>query len=192
MIELPSSRSEAKRIGAARFFNGRPCRHGHVAPRWTTNSSCTVCVQIRLAATRALRPPRILKGRDRDNARRLTREHYQANREQYIERAAEWRHANMARRREIARQWVRDNPGKALAAVRKRQGAKLQRTPSWADLAAIRDFYMNCPRGCQVDHVIPLRGTLVSGLHVLENLQYLPKAANMAKRNSFDPAEHTT
>lgn len=58
-------------------------------------------------------------------------------------------------------------------------------TPPWADLSAIRDFYYNCPEGYHVDHVIPLNGKNVCGLHVLENLQYLPANENLRKGNKF-------
>lgn len=64
--------------------------------------------------------------------------------------------------------------------------AKLNRTPSWADLDKIKEFYINCPEGTHVDHIIPLQGELVSGLHVLENLQYLSQHDNCAKHNKFD------
>jgi hypothetical protein len=56
--------------------------------------------------------------------------------------------------------------------------------PAWADAKAIERFYEARPEGYQVDHVIPLRGRTVSGLHVLENLQYLPGVENNVKSNS--------
>lgn len=59
------------------------------------------------------------------------------------------------------------------------------RTPSWANISSIHLFYANCPKGMHVDHIIPLRGTIVSGLHTLENLQYLSAEDNLAKSNSY-------
>lgn len=60
-----------------------------------------------------------------------------------------------------------------------------QRTPDWANMLLIEKFYKNCPEGYHVDHIIPLQGKVVSGLHVLENLQYLPAAINLSKNNNY-------
>lgn len=57
--------------------------------------------------------------------------------------------------------------------------------PIWANLEKIKDFYRFCPVGYEVDHIIPLRGKYVSGLHVEGNLQYLSKTENRSKSNKF-------
>lgn len=62
-----------------------------------------------------------------------------------------------------------------------------QATPPWADLEAIYQFYLACPDGHEVDHIIPLVHPKVSGLHVLENLQYLPEVDNRRKGNRLPP-----
>lgn len=61
----------------------------------------------------------------------------------------------------------------------------LERTPCWADIEAIDRFYRYCPKGYHVDHILPLQGKLVSGLHVLSNLQYMLASDNLIKSNSF-------
>lgn len=49
-----------------------------------------------------------------------------------------------------------------------------------ADPAKIKEIYMNCPPGYEVDHITPLsRG----GLHHEDNLQYLPWRVNRSKSN---------
>lgn len=87
--------------------------------------------------------------------------------------------------KERTRLWVLANPGKANAITAKRRSAKLKRTPNWSEYEAIKQFYINCPSGHQVDHIIPLQGELVSGLHVLGNLQYLTATENARKKNKF-------
>ncbi len=67
----------------------------------------------------------------------------------------------------------------------KRRAAKLKRTPKWADLKAIEKFYLECPDGMVVDHIIPLQGKNISGFHILENLQYLTPEENCKKNNKF-------
>ncbi len=62
---------------------------------------------------------------------------------------------------------------------------KIQRTVSWSELEEIKTFYKNCPKGYHVDHILPLNGELVSGLHVLNNLQYLPASENCSKSNKY-------
>jgi hypothetical protein len=75
----------------------------------------------------------------------------------------------------------------------KRRTAKLKRTPAWADMDAIREFYAAARRMTEatgvvyhVDHIIPLQGRLVSGLHVPNNLQIIPGTENSRKRNRFE------
>ena len=63
--------------------------------------------------------------------------------------------------------------------------SKLNRVPKWVDLKAIKQFYYHCPEGYEVDHIVPLKGINVSGLHVLNNLQYLTKPDNVRKGNTW-------
>jgi hypothetical protein len=80
-------------------------------------------------------------------------------------------------------------PDKHCAIQTKRRAVKLCRIPKWADLKAVETFYKNCPKGYEVDHIIPLQGKDASGLHVLNNLQYLTKSENSKKGNKFNTIE---
>lgn len=63
--------------------------------------------------------------------------------------------------------------------------AQKKQTPLWANIEKIRDIYLNRPEGYHVDHVIPLQGKTVCGLHVETNLQYLSSFDNRSKSNKF-------
>ncbi len=82
--------------------------------------------------------------------------------------------------------WAAANPHSRNAMAAKRRAAKLKRTPSWSDLDAIKEFYLNCPPGYEVDHILPLQGENISGFHMLDNLQYLDASDNSSKGNKFD------
>src|SRR5690606_23053125 len=43
--ELPRSAAEARALGSRRYFTGRPCSRGHLAPRRTCNETCIACEQ---------------------------------------------------------------------------------------------------------------------------------------------------
>lgn len=76
------------------------------------------------------------------------------------------------------------------AAIRRAREYKQDITvqvPPWADLSAIKEIYKSARKmGLTVDHVIPLRGEFVSGLHVHTNLQLLPASQNLSKGNKFN------
>jgi hypothetical protein len=66
-------------------------------------------------------------------------------------------------------------------------------TPPWADLDSIRGVYEaavsltnSTGQPYEVDHIIPLRGKNVCGLHVPENLRVIPKRDNRRKANTFE------
>ena len=71
------------------------------------------------------------------------------------------------------------------AAWAKRRASELKATPKFANLNKIKEIYKNCPKGYHVDHIIPLQGKNVCGLHVEWNLQYLTPSDNHSKSNKL-------
>ena len=67
----------------------------------------------------------------------------------------------------------------------KRRADKLNATPKWTNLKKIKEIYKYCPRGYHVDHIVPLKGVNVCGLHVENNLQYLTAQENISKGNKL-------
>lgn len=130
------------------------------------------------------------------NAPRFTarnRAHYEANREAVAKSTDAWRRANLTKSNGYSRRYREANPSKRAALYAKYRAALIQRTPAWlnqADLAEIDGIYhfanlMQQITGVEyhVDHIEPLQGLNVSGLHVPWNLRAIPAQENVAKGN---------
>jgi hypothetical protein len=96
---------------------------------------------------------------------------------------------------ESNRRWHKENKDAAAALRAKRRAAKLKRTPKWLtkeDYEKIKSIYAlavflneTTDNEWHVDHIIPLQGKLVSGLHVPDNLQVIPARENLIKKNKY-------
>lgn len=137
-------------------------------------------------------------------------QHYLANRDLYLARAKLWQQANKEKKRlydkerrsvdgDLLREYDRVRAElphrKALKRnyTRKRVMAIKQATPIWMsefDLFMIQEMYDLAVRRSaslgidfEVDHIIPLHGKTVCGLHVPSNLQILERSENNKKSN---------
>jgi len=114
------------------------------------------------------------------------------NREDINEKHKEWREENKEHVNERSRQWKKENRYKVLANTRKRQAGKQQRTPKWAIEDIIKVFYFMSEHlgrimneKYHVDHIIPLKGENITGLHTHNNLQVITAKENMTKNNKI-------
>ena len=176
------SRKDAKVAGKLRYYTGKPCKHGHVAERTTSNGCCLACNAEHKQRTKAHRAEVWATYRER-------------NHEQLKGKWKAHRDANKDSRREYHKEWCKTNPSKYTEYNAKRRAAKLQRTPSWLtelDEFLLSETYQHSQdltkaTGIQhhVDHIIPLQGELVSGLHIPSNLQVITEHENCSKSNTF-------
>lgn len=129
---------KAKKAGERFYFTGIPCKHGHVANRYTSTGTCIECVKL------------------------------QADR------------------------WQKNHPSNRSKAAMDRHSKKLQRTPTWLNsghLFEVESIYKYCGAlrsiglDYHVDHIVPLRGKTVSGLHVPWNMQVITATENISKGN---------
>lgn len=150
---------------------------------------------------------RALYERQAEARRAYAREWYANNKDRAKQKVRAWCEANPERRRQIGTAWAtanreqvrealrarrRANPAAELAKCRRRQAAQLKRTPAWADRIAMQRVYEEAARRTKetgephhVDHVVPMRGRNVSGLHVEFNLRVILAAENLRKGASW-------
>lgn len=131
---------------------------------------------------------------------RARSEAYRAqHRPEAVERTAEWRAANpekyAAQLAKAALQPSKPRTPEQKAHHAAHQSIRCRRLvcaqPPWADRKAIDAIYLKAQQsGMHVDHIIPLKGKTVSGLHVESNLQLLTPRENHRKHNKFSPEAH--
>ena len=108
-----------------------------------------------------------------------------------------WTDEERARKRAYEKEyWAKpENAGKKKAKRAKNRAKSELRIPTWLtkeDILRIEEFYSEAARlskehnvPYEVDHIIPMNGKTVSGLHVPDNLQVIPKSENRKKSNVY-------
>tara|TARA_R110000868_G_scaffold18467_5_gene81144 strand:- start:376 stop:951 length:576 start_codon:yes stop_codon:yes gene_type:complete len=122
-------------------------------------------------------------------------ERYSLYRDVDLQRSKETYQKNHEKRKAYQRLWSKTNRGIANALGKKYKLQKINATPKW--LTERHLYKMQCiykvaaqltAHGSEkwhVDHIIPIRGKDVCGLHVPWNLQVLPAKMNLSKGNSI-------
>jgi hypothetical protein len=122
---------------------------------------------------------------------------HERHRDAVIQRQVVYREKNKEKIKQLQKNWAMNNQDKIIANIAKRRAAKMQRTPNWLTeehRKQIEHIYLEAKMreietGVRhhVDHIIPLQGKLVSGLHVPNNLCVIPATENIRKRNYYQP-----
>jgi hypothetical protein len=117
---------------------------------------------------------------------------YEENKESVLADQKAKRDADPEKYRKVKRDGYARNPALHIFRARNREMGLKIRTPSWADWRKIKEIYQDAAEfraagvDVHVDHVIPLRAKLVSGLHVHYNLTVKLSAWNDSKGNRID------
>lgn len=160
------------KVQGAAYRAANPEKRAENSRRWKQNNHERVLL---LERARRQRNPEV--------TRKNSRAHYYRHRERELVRQKIWRMANK---------------GAVNAFTAKRKADLLQRTPVWLsadDLWLLKEAYLLAQQRTaltgfvwHVDHVIPLRGKKVSGLHVPTNIRVIPGVDNLRKGNRMEVA----
>lgn len=160
-----NERKQALLAGEKHYFTGKPCKKEHIDKRLTVNGACFSCI------------------REKNN--KLYETYYK----EYVKN-------NKDKVKEIASRYQKNNKGKVNLRTAERHAAKMKRKPQWLskddkwfiqevyELASLRTKLTGIP--WHVDHIVPMQGKNVSGLHVPNNLRVVTYAENCSKNNSWD------
>jgi len=153
-----SQREDAIRNGRNEYFTGRACRHGHVSPRRVVDHVCVECHRLKQIAW---------KRGHRDVVNERARARYRAMRPR--------------------------SPHYDVGLPERRRRAIRKATPSWVDHTIMRAVYetaaeesIRLGRKIVVDHIVPLKGRTVCGLHVPANLRLVSESFFRVRRGKFD------
>ena len=193
--KMPATRAEAKVAGATHYFTGQPCKHGHIAPR-KTKGACVECLRLEWEKANQTRAEYFRAYNQSEAGQRAKREYYERNRETVIARAQA---RDVAKVSEYKAAYKERNPDlyKELVSLRRRRFRLA--TPKWLTAEHKMEIRLKYRLAIElsrrtgirhaVDHIIPIQGEEVCGLHVPWNLEVITQEQNLKKSNKLvDPA----
>ena len=183
-MTVPATKAEALALGVRTFFPGTPCANGHIAERiaFPRRSACVEC--------------------NRAGARRGKRRYYEKNKDAERSKARvyqaklrasklDWGSRNPEAFAEMKSVWKKANLERGRASAMKRKAIQLQAQPKWLSpeqKAEMLSLYREAVRKSkdtgirhEVDHIVPLQGRTVCGLHVPWNLRVLTAIENNSR-----------
>lgn len=164
------------------------CSHCHACNRGKTKLWKEANPERALALSRE----RFANNRDAANAGRAAR-YVEAmkdheKRAKHNKSSGQWRLNHPDRAAKNASDWCRNNPDLNTARASRYRASKLMATPAWVEPDDLLPAYREARAKTvetgilhHVDHIVPLKGKTVCGLHVPWNLRAIPAIENISK-----------
>jgi len=185
---MERTRKAAMDKGEAKYFTGKACLYEHIAPRRTKTGECTICRANKVATWRKNNPEGVKKHNNSQYAKHYSKIK-EATKRYYLE--------NKEKIQASISSYRKKNPHIVAKCTAAQKANRLKRIPDWLskdDRWLIDEVYALARLrtkafGFQwdVDHIVPLQGKDVSGLHVPWNLQVIPASENRIKSNKVNP-----
>jgi hypothetical protein len=126
--------------------------------------------------------------KDLDKSRQRARDYAETHRQEARNKTKQWAKDNFERKRRYDKSWVEANRARSHSFKAKYRAARRQACPPWVDdahMTRIHEIYklrqdISERTGVvhEVDHIVPLQGKTVCGLHVWWNLRVIPREEN--------------
>ena len=202
------TKQQAKELGLKRYFTGLPCKNGHISEILIKTNYCIDCHKEstkiwrknnkehlrEVERKRRIKNPKRCdvykeqwRNRNADKVKESAKLYREKNKKIIAEKRLKTRFENIEKFKENEKKYRKNHASYYLAQCNKRRADKLNATPKWADMQKIKEIYIDAKnKGLTVDHVIPLKGKLVCGLHVETNMQLLTSIENSKKGNKYE------
>ena len=196
MDHLPKTRAEAKQTGSKYYFTGQPCTHGHIAPR-KTKGACTECLKVEWAQALKTRAAYFAQYNASEAGKEAKREYYGRNKDAVKARAQARPIEEKTRHKKAHKA---ENPEYYKSLVNARRRRYREATPKWLTPEQKLEIRLKYRLAIElsrrlgvlhaVDHIIPLQGENVCGLHVPWNMEVITQEENLKKSNKLiDPTQ---
>jgi len=196
------SRKDAKFHGLNKYFTGIPCKRGHIVERYTSNYKCPLCHQeTRIESDVKYREIHRNDILERQNTARTQNpngrkaeslKYYREHKLRIYTYQRKWCAVNKEKVKATHKKWRSNNPEKLAIANRRYLSIRKQAIPMWSEPELIKRIYLMRDRlnemwgtSFEVDHIVPLQGKTVCGLHCWDNLQLLEAKLNSSKGNKL-------
>lgn len=123
------------------------------------------------------------------------KQYYEINKHKLLTQMKDYAESNKCKLKDYFREYYEANKDKFKSYVAKRRAIKLKATPNWLtidDFIEIEELYtcaqmfkLYTGQDYHVDHIVPLQGKNVCGLHVPWNLQVITAKENLSKHNKL-------